>query len=106
MAVPNQAMSVQFFPIVFGVRSDRKEGIIVASIQSVFRDPEKLGHRDFLFVDEAHMVPLVRAAADLEATSRNSSQRIGHSASQQPRLGKCVPKPCVGDQEHHTTSPR
>jgi DNA repair protein RadD len=38
-------------------RWDRKEGIIVASIQSVFRRPERFGHRDFLFIDEAHMVP-------------------------------------------------
>jgi len=31
--------------------------IVLATVQSVFRKPEALGHRDYILVDEAHLVP-------------------------------------------------
>jgi DNA repair protein RadD len=38
-------------------RRDWDQQIIFASIQSVFRNPQKLGHRDLVIVDEAHLIP-------------------------------------------------
>jgi DNA repair protein RadD len=38
-------------------RRDWDQQIVFASIQSVFRSPEKLGHRDLVAIDECHLVP-------------------------------------------------
>ncbi len=38
-------------------RRDQHQPIIFASIQSVFRSPHKLGRRDLVLVDEAHLLP-------------------------------------------------
>lgn len=38
-------------------RRDSHEPIIFASIQSVFRAPQKLGRRDLVLIDEAHLTP-------------------------------------------------
>src|SRR5262245_45117912 len=38
-------------------RRDWDQQIIFASIQSVFRSPEKLGSRDLCLIDESHLVP-------------------------------------------------
>ncbi len=38
-------------------RRDWNQQIIFASIQSVFRNPEKLGRCDLVLVDEAHLIP-------------------------------------------------
>jgi len=38
-------------------RRDSQQPIIFASVQSVFRNPEKLGRRDLVLVDEAHLTP-------------------------------------------------
>jgi DNA repair protein RadD len=38
-------------------RRDTKQQIIFASIQSVFRSPERLGRRDLVLIDECHLVP-------------------------------------------------
>jgi DNA repair protein RadD len=40
-------------------RRDCSQQIIFASIQSVFRDPESLGVRNLVIVDEAHLIPHV-----------------------------------------------
>jgi DNA repair protein RadD len=36
---------------------DYNQQIVFASIQSVFRNPEKLGRRNLFLVDEAHLIP-------------------------------------------------
>lgn len=38
-------------------RRDYRSAIVFASIQSVFRNPELLGRRDLVLIDEAHLVP-------------------------------------------------
>lgn len=38
-------------------RRDTRSQLLFASIQSVFRNPERLGPRDLILVDEAHLVP-------------------------------------------------
>jgi DNA repair protein RadD len=38
-------------------RRDTEQQIIFASIQSVFRSPERLGPRDLVLIDECHLVP-------------------------------------------------
>lgn len=37
-------------------RRDTKHDIITATVQSVFRKADELGHRDLLFIDEAHLL--------------------------------------------------
>ena len=38
-------------------KRDTRSAIVFASIQSVFREPELLGRRDLILVDEAHLLP-------------------------------------------------
>lgn len=44
-------------------RRDTRDAILFASIQSVFRNPEQLGRRDLILIDEAHLIPASPAKA-------------------------------------------
>lgn len=67
-------------------RRDWDQQIIFASIQSVFRSPERLGRRNLVLIDECHLVPhdgsgMYRTALDVLRQAHPSMSVCGFSAT-------------------------
>jgi DNA repair protein RadD len=67
-------------------RRDWDQQIIFASIQSVFRSPEKLGKRNLVLIDECHLVPhegsgMYRTTLDVLRQAHPSMSVCGFSAT-------------------------